>query len=344
MPIKNILQDIKPISRESKRPALLSEVSRPLPKLPREVPFEPEDPGNSSRYGLWYVAAACVVAFLFSLSFLFEHATVSITPKSIPVALDSTDTFTAEKDSTVDGTIVYTAMTLSGDESMKLPSTQSKVQSLPATGTAVIYNSYAPTAYALVKGTRLATPDGKIYRIDTGVSIPGYSKVGQNITPGSVEVTITAATPGEASNIDHSDFSIPGLAKTAQATKIFGRTKTPISGGLSGTVYSIGQDAANAAQSTLKDKLKASLEAKAKVQIPDGYIFYDGATSFTADDAVQVPYSKVSDVPLALHGTLVAYLIKEDTLINAIATKSISQYNNEAVTIPQIASLTLTPT
>ena len=69
----------------------------------------------------------------------------------------------------------------------------------------------------------------------------------------------------------------------------------------------------------------------------------DGSTSFTADDTVQAPYSKDQQVPLALHGTLTAYLIKESTLVQAIAEKSISQYNGEQVTVPNLASITLVP-
>lgn len=355
---KNMLEDIKPSHKSnatvhipikvqgkgstSTSPASsISGFSKPLPK---EVPFEPAPSKHSPRYALWYLAAACVVAFLFSLSFLFEHANVTITAKSIPVAFDSSDTFTAQKDSTDPGTIVFTVMNLSGDESIKLPSTSSTNQSSAAKGRVVLYNAYTTGVYKLVKTTRLATPDGKIYRLDTAVAIPGYTKGPDGIVPGSAEATVTADAVGEASNIDHSDFSLPGLANSPQATKIYGRTKEPLTGGISGLVYSISQDAANAAIGTLQDKLKSSLLAKAKVQVPDGYDFFDGATSFVADGAVQAPYSKTPDVTLALHGKLTAYLIKENTLVQAIATKSVSQYGGEPVTIPKLTSLMLAPT
>ncbi len=311
---------------------------------PREIPFEPIEPKHSSRYALWYVAVACLIGFFLSLSFLFEYATVTITPKSLAVAFDSTDVFTAKKDATDTGTIVYTVMALNGDESIKLPGTQAKEQSISATGTVILYNAYQAASYSLVKGTRLATPDGRIYRINSATTIPGYTKSAGTIIPGSISVLVTAAIPGEAANLAVSDFTLPGLAGTAQATKIYGRTRGPITGGVSGTVYTIPQDAANAALGTLREKLKSSLISKAKVQVPDGYLYYDGATNFTTGDSVQVPYSKEKDIPIALSGTLTVYLIKEDTLVSAIAQKSISQYNNEPVTIPKLYSLTLVPT
>jgi hypothetical protein len=342
MPKKKILEDIKPISRSPRRAPASTEIPVHVVKsLPREVAYEPSAPRGSSRYGLWYVAIACIIGFLFSLSFLFERASVSVTPKSVPLVLDSSDTFTAQKDTRDPETVSFTVMTLPGDQSIKLPSTQSKEESKPATGRVILYNTYSTAAYSLVKSTRLQTQDGRIYRINTGVTIPGYTKSGTTVVPGSVEVSVTADVAGEASNIENADFTIPGLAGSAQATKIFGRTKTPITGGLSGTIYSIPAEAANAALGTLKEKLEASLVAKAKAQVPEGYLFYSGATVFVADEAVEAPYSTEQEVPLALHGTLTAYLIKEDTLVAAIAARAVSQYAGEEVMVPELANLTL---
>ncbi len=340
---KKILEDIKPLSRPSRKTAEKEIPVHVVKALPREVPFEPSEPKGSSRYGLWYIAVGLVVVFLFSLSFLFEGASVTATPKADSVAFDSSDIFTAQKDTTADDTIVYTQMTLSGDQSIKLPSTTSKVESIPATGRVVLYNTYTTGAYKLVKSTRLATSDGKIYRINTAVTIPGYTKSGSTVVPGSVEVAVTADAPGEASNIENADFTLPGLAGTPQAAKIYGRTKTAITGGVSGKIYSISPDSAKAALGTLKDKLQASLIAKAKAQVPDGYVLFDGATLLSSEDAVQAPYSTEAEVPLALHGTLTAYLLKEDTLVTAIAERSVSQYAGEPVTIPELDSLKLTP-
>ena len=77
--------------------------------------------------------------------------------------------------------------------------------------------------------------------------------------------------------------------------------------------------------------------------MPDGYLLYPGATVFTPDQNVQVPFSTTTEVPLALHGTLTAYIVKENTLVTAIAENSVSQYDGEPVTVPNVASLTLVP-
>ena len=348
---KNFIEDIKPLSREPRTPVSSASSSakpalskrRRTPSLPREIPFEPTEPQSSSRYALWYIAVICIIGFLFSISFVFERATITVAPKVLTVAFDSSESFTAEKDSDDPTAISYTVMTLPGSETISLPSTQSKVLSDHAIGTVTLYNAYSQKSVAILKNTVLQTADGTPYLTNKAVSIPGYKIESGVIVPGSVDVDATAVNAGTVGNIDSADFTLPKFAKLPQAKKIYGSTKTAFVGGISGTVYTIPQSAALASFSTLSDKLQATLMAKARVEVPDGYIFYDGATVFTTDPAVQVSESKNQNVPIVLNGTLTAYLIKEDTLVNAIATQSINQYNGEPITIPKLSTLTLMP-
>ena len=355
---KNLLSDLKPVTkktttkaaapvaqaRATRAPAAAPKItSSPASRLPKEIPFEPSEPKYSSRYGVWYIAGICLVILLFSLSFIFEHATVTITPKQIPLSFDVTDSFVAQKDSTDPDAISYTVMKLDGSESIKIPGTPAEGTSIASRGKVVVYNNFTSTAYPLIKNTRLQSADGRIYRIQSAVTIPGYTKSGTTTTPGSIEADVYADVGGEVGNLDKGDLTLPAFKDKPQFDKIYARTKIPIAGGLSGASYTVSADAASTAGASLKDKLKASLIAKAKVQVPDGYLFYDGATSFVADDTPQTPSSTTADVPVALSGTIYAYLIKQDTLVKAIAKKFVSQYNGESVTVPNISSLTLTP-
>ena len=345
---KRFIQDIKKVSREQVKQSiprsepLLVPASKKNPAidLPKEVPFTPSRPQNSSKHGLWIIAVICIVALIASLSYLFETATVIVTPKTIPVALDATDMFTADKDSTDPDALSYTVMSLSGDTSIVLPTTEDKDVANYATGKVTLYNTYSSSPFKIVKGTQLKAPNGLLYKVNDLVYIPGYSKaIGGNIA-GSIEVSITALNPGEDSNItDNSNFTIPYFAKRPQNGKVYARSKAPISGGLTGKFHTVPQDTADAAYQTLKDKLRASLIAKTKVQVPDGYLFFDGATIFTTDDSVVTSFSKDTQIPLALHGKLTSYLIKQDSLVKNIVTKFVSNYNDEPVTIPKISSL-----
>jgi hypothetical protein len=345
---KNMLEDIKPISRGSRpvpvvkrEPAPRKTKPTPAPRVPREIPFTPKPATRSSRHGLWYIAVICVIGFLFSLSFIFEHATVSIVPKSVPVVFDASDTFTANKDSLSPDDIIYTVTISADDASMTLPSTDEKKIAEKAVGTVVLYNSFTTTPYKITKGTRLQATNGQIYRTNQLVSIPGYTKVSSGIIPGSIEVAVTADTAGEAGNLSVGDFSLPALTGLPQSKKIYGRSKSALSGGVSGTVYVVAQETADVAVNTLSGTLKKSLIAKAKVQVPTGYLFFEGATKFTADDKAQILYSKDKNVPITISGTLTAYLIKEDSLAQAITKKFVSQYGGEPVVVEKLGTMKL---
>ncbi len=196
----------------------------------------------------------------------------------------------------------------------------------------------------MVKNTRLATSAGAIYRLDSAVLIPGYKKQNSEIIPGSATAGITADVAGPGGNIETADFSLPGLAGTPQASKIYARTKTAITGGASGKLYVLSDEAAESAKDTLSKKLKDSLIAKTKVQIPNGYVFYESALKFTQDDDLSVPYSKDPDVPIAMSGSITAYLIKEETLIRALAGRFVTGYQGEPLeVIPKLESLALVP-
>ncbi len=344
MPKKSILQDIKPMTKTDAPVAKpVKRTVKQAPILPREIPFEPTVTKESPKYTLWYVAGVCLVAFLLSLSFLFESATVKVTAKTLALDFDSSDQFVASKDTNDEDAISFTIMTLSGTETMKLPGTASKKLNEYATGTVMLYNNYRSTSYPLVKGTRLVTPDGKEYKLTSAVSIPGYKNTASGIVPGSIEAKVIASVAGDIGNIEKADFTLPGLKNTAQETKIFGRTKSAITGGVTGDVYSISQSSADSAVGELTVKLKNSLTSKAKVQVPEGYLFYDGATTFKLDGGAQALYSKEKDVPIVLKGTMSAYLIKKDTLLKSIVMTEVSQYGGEEVTIPALSNLKLVP-
>ena len=343
---KNIIQDIKPSSRAGSPNTTPREFTlrrNPASTLPKEIPFTPAPSKGSSKHGLWILAIICLVVLIVSVSFLFQSATVTIVPKTVTVALDSTDVFTAVKDSKDATVLPYMVMSLSGDTSINLPATQTKSVSNFATGKITIFNNYSTKPFVIAKNTTVLASNNQLYKITTAVSVPGYIKSSLGNLPGSVDVVVTAATSGEIANIDTATLTIPALAKKPQAGKIYAKTKTAISGGLSGILNTIPQASADAAYQSLKDQLKTSLLGKAKVQVPPGYLFFDGATVFETDDAVQSPYSKNPEIPITLHGKLTAYLVKQDMLTQAMVQKFVNNYTGEPVMIPNISALTFVP-
>lgn len=100
-----------------------------------------------------------------------------------------------------------------------------------AQGSVVIYNEYSETAQQLVATTRLETPEGLIFRITKGVTVPGITDAGE---PGAIEVAVVADQAGEAYNIGPTDFTIPGFKGNPKFEKFSARSKGEMRGGASG--------------------------------------------------------------------------------------------------------------
>jgi len=346
------MRDIKVSQLRHQNPDLFSHPSQKNPSskqknpalnLPKEVPYIPPQQKGSSKYALWIIAIGCIASLVFAMSRLLESAVVTITPKTIPIALDVTDVFTATKDSVDPSELSYIVMSLSGDTSISLPATETTATNGFSKGKVTMFNAYSTTPFRIVKNTPIRGTNGVLYKVDNLFYIPGYTKEDGNIVPGTIDVDVTCATSGAIGDVDSTDFSVPYFNKRPQAGKIFGRTKTPMAGGIVNVVHTIPKSSADSAYQSLKNKLRDSLISKTKVQVPDGYLFYNDATVFTTDDTVAVPTSDTKDVPVGLHGKLTSYLIKQDSLINAIVTKFVNNYNGETVSIPKISSLTFSP-
>ncbi len=74
----------------------------------------------------------------------------------------------------------------------------------------------------LVATTRLLTPEGVLFRLENRVLIPAKS---------SIQAEVYADKEGEISNIEATDFTIPGLSKSLQKL-VYAKSDQPISGGV----------------------------------------------------------------------------------------------------------------
>ncbi|HDZ85354.1 MAG TPA: hypothetical protein ENH35_02265, partial [Candidatus Moranbacteria bacterium] len=98
-------------------------------------------------------------------------------------------------------------------------------------GTIAIYNEHGTSPQPLVATTRFLTPDGKLFRLVKGVTVPGMTEVDGKLKPGVIEAEVIADQPGEEYNIGPSDFSIPGLKGSSKYEKFYARSASSMSGG-----------------------------------------------------------------------------------------------------------------
>jgi len=151
-----------------------------------------------------------------------------------------------------------------------------------ATGRALVYNAYSSKSQSLVKDTRLSTPDGKIFRLDKSVTIPGANIVDSKIAASSVEVTITADKPGAEYNVGPTPkFRIPGFLNTPKYEGFYAESKEAMSGGFIGEVKVPTETDIASAKVEVEKNLRDSIEAQSTINLPSDIKILKGSTQFS---------------------------------------------------------------
>ncbi len=342
---KNILQDIKPLTSNGYR-RITERESRPLRRLEKEeyIPVDDDEDNDidtptrkgKSRLALWISIILLVCGALFALTYLFGGTTITLNPKASAVSLD--DTFTAVKNSS-DKDLGFEVIALSGEETKTYSETIKKEANTKATGKVIIYNEFSSAPQQLKIDTRLETKDGKIYKTDKAVTVPGTTKKGTTTVPGQVEVGIYADVEGEAYNVKSADFTIFGFKGTPKYSKFYARTKTEITGGLKGTVYTIPEEEKIKAEEVIRTALQEKLLKQAESQVPEGYMYYKDAVFFDMDETSLDLTSTTPTVNVVAKGTMSIVLLNEEKLTQKIAEVAVSQYTGGDVKMAEIKNL-----
>lgn len=303
------------------------------PRMPR-TPRAPSGKGNT-RNPLWFVALIAVVCLFFALSFLFSRASVTITPRSKQVTLN--ENLSAVKDSSSDE-LPFDVVAISGDETKTLAGAEQKYQETNAKGTVIIYNAYGPSSQRLDINTRLVGSNGKIYKTVAQVTVPGM----KGSTPGQVQIGIYGSDTGPDYNSGPLDFTIFGFKGTPKAAKFYARSVGSITGGAKGMVTAVSDADKQAATAELTGTLQSKLAEKLAGQIPQGFVLFQNATSFTVDNVDVEEDASGSSAVLDLKGTLTGFLFEADKLTQKIATDTVSDYDGSPVHIANMSGLAFT--
>jgi hypothetical protein len=346
---KNLLQDIRKPKISNKKslpknsPIPIKILSASTAKQSEPVNFQrtewsEQTPMNihssgGSRYALWIVAIFAVIFLFFSISMFFSNAKISITPKEKDFSLNTS--FDAVKDAQSGG-IPFEVVVLSGEETKIVPANGVQDSAIEATGKVVIYNAYSSTSQILAMNTKLEGSNGKIYKIDSKITVPGISKDG---TPGSAEVGIYASDSGEAYNSAPLDFQIIAFKYGPKYNKIYGRSKGEIAGGFKGSVPKIADADSVAALTELKTSLQSKLFKKVSYDIKPGFILFKDAVFLNIDPIQAQPQIEGDTAKISLKGSLSGFVFDEKVLTKAIALNLMPQYDGADIYIPKIKDL-----
>lgn len=151
-----------------------------------------------------------------------------------------------------------------------------------ARGTITIYNTYSSAPQPLVVNTRFVAPDGKIFRLEKSVTVPGAKIEGGKIIASSIGAAVLAEKAGPAYNIGPAPrFSIPGLASDAAKFKaIYAESKEPMQGGFVGEQAFPTDDDIKKGRDQGSKGLKDTIDSFLSLEIPPAFKSIDGNKQF----------------------------------------------------------------
>lgn len=264
----------------------------------------------------WFaIGLAGFLILVFVALTIFDGASLSYEPKSTAISFDG-DEYSATKSG---AGLIFSVMKISKDKGVIVPASGESEVSRKASGTIIVYNNATAGSQRLRATTRFETPDGKIYRTQNDITVPGKRLVSGKEEPGSIEVVVYADEPGADYNIGLSDFTLPGLEGGALFSSVYARSKTPMTGGFVGTEKAVSEADKTKARAELEAGLKSELLSEARAQVPDGFILIDELSSFTFEELPQTESSNQSNTTFNLRGNLEGAMFKEDDLITHIS-------------------------
>lgn len=292
-----------------------------------------------SRFGKYTFFSIVFVVIIFFVLNFFASVKIFITPKV------ESFTFSGEKFTANQGNkdnLSFEIMIVEAKEEKTVTFSDTEKLSTKAKGTVVLYNEYSTSSQKLLINTRLSDDNGLIYMTDKAVTIPGYTKSGTKITPGSVTVTVTAQEVGSKYNSDAKDFKIVGFKGTSKYEKMYARAKTGFSGGASGDFYVPTDKEKGEISTDLEIKLKNSLSKKIEAEIPEGYISYPQSTQFSFSINKEAFLSQSKEAKVEASGKIATVLFREDLIQKEIIKKAYPKALDQdfrEIKIPEIKNL-----
>ena len=174
--------------------------------------------------------------------------------------------------------------------------TGSKFKEEKARGVIRVYNENSTKPQALVAKTRFISEDGKIFYLETAVSVPGGKMDGRRLTPGFLDVPVTAAEPGPEYNINPSKFSLPGLVGSPAYTKIYGESLQAMTGGASRQVAQVTEEDIALAKDQLTGALRAQATNSLLAKVPPQFQILDDSfdSALVEDNSLVKPGAELS--------------------------------------------------
>jgi len=251
---------------------------------------------------------------------LLHFANFTITSKHETITYKN-KLFSASKNGQGSG-VDFEIMITSNKKEKDFILSETKEVSNKASGVITLYNEFSTKPERLLAGSYIVDSEGKTYRLNKTISIPGYKMDNKKIIPGQINTEITSFLAGESYNGSPDKFYINSFKGTTKYSKIYGRLDKPLVGGVQGLVYFITKDDKEELNKIAESSFKDDLFKQVEALTPPGYILYPGAINFS----YKINYDVLSENPatkIEMEGVLTAVLIKKDNFVKNIIKVSL---------------------
>ena len=182
------------------------------------------------------------------------------------------------------GRIVLPGELLTARKNVELsfPASGVKQVQTKAAGKLTIWNAYSSKGQPLVAGTRVVSPDGKLFKLNQAVLVPGAKIEGGKIAPSSsTEAMVTADASGAEFNIPPAkNWRFPAFKGKPQYDGFYGESVAAMSGGFVGEqALPTGGDLA-AARAKVSQTLQDALQSQLLVALADTFTVLEGTRQF----------------------------------------------------------------
>lgn len=298
---------------EEEQPAKAAEYARPRRKSPL----------RRMGFAVAFAASLALVGYL--AFFMLPSAKISIERKKTDWSFTGTITASIKAPAVSGNDLIIPAQifTVSKNGVYSFPASGSEVVERKSSGKVTIWNAYSSEAQPLVKNTRFVTPEGKVYRITSAVTVPGAKISEGKIQASSVEADIMADQPGDSYNTGPvAKLRIPGFQGSPKYDGFYGEFKNGVSGGFVGEMKVPTKDDVARAKEEVTAKVDAAVKSSVMMTIPPEFkvvesaiaysIVKDGVTS-DADDKGEFSYGVMMEAKVPAY--------KEDDLVALMAEK-----------------------
>jgi len=178
-----------------------------------------------------------------------------------------------------------------------------------AGGMFTLYNT-SNSAQPLVATTRLLSPDGVLYRIDTAATVPAQ---------GTVEVMAHADLEGVQYEVEPNKFTIPGLGASRQA-EVYAENTEVTTGGVQ-YIKSLSQADIDAAGDELEASLLASAQEQLRGQLTGVYTGESFFTEVLEQVSDTEPGTEADSFTISMKVEVVGVFFEKETLLNIAEAK-----------------------